>query len=121
MVELIQVVNDAAVLGHRLDRVVYHGLGLLDRDRAGLVCFLEDIFSRMYHAVIFLHESIAAIEDTGDCLIVFAEFVFILDVDDWYIKEAEPCDMRFGQKRIFRQHDNQLFIDDRAGQYHARL
>ena len=82
MVELVEIVDGAAALRERCDLLRYDGVCLGDRDISRLAHLVDDAPRRAHDAFVVLEERVAAVEDGGDGLIVLAELVFILDIDD---------------------------------------
>ena len=63
MVQLIEVVDDAAVLRERHDVILDYLLRLLQRHVAIFVRLAENILGDADHAFVILDEGIAAVED----------------------------------------------------------
>ena len=93
VIEFIEIVDGAAVTGHRGNGFLDHVLGFVHRHAAGLAGFIKDAAGFLYHTFIFLDEGVAAVENAGGRLIIFAQLVLVLNVDDSNIQEVKPCNM----------------------------
>ena len=119
MIELEEVVDDAAVSGKRDKGGRDDALGIFHALRFSLADLREDFLRILHNAAVFLYESIATIEYGRCCLVIAAELVVILDVDDRDIQEIQARDMSLGEHGVFRYHDYHVLVDQGSCQYHA--
>ena len=121
MVELEEVVDDAARARERCNLLRHDAIGFRDWHLARLAHLVNNLARRCDDVLVILDERISTIEDGSDRLVVFAELVFILDIDNRDIQKRQARDVRFRQKSVLGKDDDHVVIDQGAGENHARL
>ena len=97
MIQLVQVIDDSAVVRHRSDRAADDRLGLGNRKMPVAAGFRKDRTRFLNDALVFLRKRIAPVEYGGNRLIVWVELVFVLDIDNRNIQKGKTRDMCFCQ------------------------
>ena len=93
MVEFVEVVNGSAVAGQGCNGLLDHVLRFRQGNIAGFFRLLKNTLGLLHNAVVLFDKSIAAVKNTRSRLIIAAQFVFVLDIDNGNIQKGQAREM----------------------------
>ena len=120
MVQLVEIVDRAALLRHGSKIPLHHRRRALDRHLATRGDRAEDVLHLGDDFLVFGDEGMAARQRFADDR-RRRKLKVVLDIDGRYIQKAQARDMSLRQNGVFREHDDHIVVEDGARQGHSRM